>query len=317
VVLIWPFALYHDGPWVVARQLGPETSQYSAIVTQDDEGVIERAERAWTFIIENIKCDVVSLPTVREFSVIDRLFRSARSGWSSRVRVPNYWLAREDFPDWDQYQKSRSSRKRLDLSRRRRRFGELGGVVFEASLKGAAYQEVIGWLLDQKLAWLKRTGMQNEWLNSPHYEKFLRAFGSSDAPSGVLLSVLRQNGKLIAVHLGCVGRSSMECLIHTYDPEYSRFSPGMLLIEDVVKWCIDRGLGYDLRIGNEWYKSYFCDHQADTIHYRIARSQFGKIYVARYAMTHAGQRLRAQISGRIPRRVRSILKGSNRVASGH
>jgi len=62
--------------------------------------------------------------------------------------------------------------------------------------------------------------------------------------AGVLrIFVLECNGVTIAISVNFVERGTMMAFLTTYDREFERGSPGMLLLVDYVCWSIDHGLG--------------------------------------------------------------------------
>jgi len=175
-------------------------------------------------------------------------------------------------------------------------------------LKGEAYHEVLGWLLDRKRNWLRMKGRNNDWVQSCEYESFLQAFNDSLRPDGMRLFALRLNGKLIAAELGCVGHSVIELFLSGYDPEFAQFSPGSLLLHHILKWSFNHHLVVDIRIGDEEYKRYISNDRVRTIHYRVALNGFGAAYLA----THTGARglhyLRNQMAAHVPKHLRVWIK---------
>jgi CelD/BcsL family acetyltransferase involved in cellulose biosynthesis len=76
---------------------------------------------------------------------------------------------------------------------------------------------------------------------------------------GVLrIFVLELDGVVVAVSINFVQRNSMMAFVTTYDPQYERASPGMLLINDYIMWSFDQGLAMvDFLCGAEAFKLRF------------------------------------------------------------
>jgi len=55
-------------------------------------------------------------------------------------------------------------------------------------------------------------------------------------------------------------------MVTSFDPEYGRYSPGMLLIEDVTQWSFENGLTFDMRPLRLEYK----ERWANTLTQRIS-----------------------------------------------
>ena len=79
------------------------------------------------------------------------------------------------------------------------------------------------------------------------------------ARAGLLrIFVLESDGRLIAVSVNFVQRGTMMAFVTTYDPDFSRASPGMVLMMDYIRWALDNGLHtVDFLCGAEAFKQRF------------------------------------------------------------
>lgn len=94
--------------------------------------------------------------------------------------------------------------------------------------------------LDQLIAWkraqLLATG-QTDLFETDWTLRLIRAlFESRDPDFGATLFTLRIGQKLAAVHLHLRGRKTIHGWLIAHDPEFERYSPGILLFQDILRW---------------------------------------------------------------------------------
>jgi CelD/BcsL family acetyltransferase involved in cellulose biosynthesis len=66
----------------------------------------------------------------------------------------------------------------------------------------------------------------------------------------------------IAISVNFVQQGTLMAFLTSYDPEYERGSPGMVLLMDYVQWAIDQGLAEtDFLCGSEGFKARFATKQ--------------------------------------------------------
>ena len=67
--------------------------------------------------------------------------------------------------------------------------------------------------------------------------------------------LIQRAGTIIAGSVNAIDGTSMLALFATYDPEYERGSPGILLMTEYTKWALDQGIEeVDYLLGAERYK---------------------------------------------------------------
>lgn len=181
-----------------------------------------------------------------------------------------------------------------DTRRRRRRLAERGTVAVDMPQSQAERQEVLRAAAALKSQQWVRENMR-DWFAIPAYLDFYRAL-TAKPPAGVDLHVscLRVDGQVVAAHWGVVWRGRFYYLIAAYDEAWGGYSPGRLLTEDLVAWCIaERTLRvFDFTAGAEAYKRGWTDQTMALYALIAGRSVTGTAYVAFRRLREALKRQR-------------------------
>ena len=99
--------------------------------------------------------------------------------------------------------------------------------------------------------------------------------------SGVLGFALDLDARPIAGGICLVSNSTLEFFVSALDPAYSKFSPGNLLIEDIVRWCLPRGLDFDFRLTADPYKLRWMDRAIPFAYYDVGQKLRGACVAVR------------------------------------
>jgi CelD/BcsL family acetyltransferase involved in cellulose biosynthesis len=88
--------------------------------------------------------------------------------------------------------------------------------------------------------------------------------GSRDPTCTGLLTSVRAGDQLVAAHFGLLGTDRLSWWFPTYNPEFARYSPGLILLLDIIAEAAKRGLrmvdlgrgehGYKLRVTSRFYE---------------------------------------------------------------
>ena len=99
----------------------------------------------------------------------------------------------------------------------------------------------------------------------------------------VNFSYLKANNSIIATHLGVVYKNIFYWLLPTFDKEnWGKYSPGSLILEDLIKWSIKNKLEtFDLTIGKETYKNLWSNSKINL--YRMNEGVLGNINIEQLA----------------------------------
>ena len=149
--------------------------------------------------------------------------------------------------------RARSKDVLAQTARRRRKLGrEIGDVVFEwDDIDPATLDTLLMW----KSAQYRETGVWDRF-DQPWIVDVVRMLAKtrSEGLTGVT-ATLRAGKELVAVHFGLLGRDRLAWWFPAYDPRFASYSPGLLLLLDVVADSAARGLRIvDLGRGEHHYK---------------------------------------------------------------
>ncbi|TPM41600.1 GNAT family N-acetyltransferase [Mesorhizobium sp. B2-3-4] len=150
------------------------------------------------------------------------------------------------------------SKKARQNYRRGRKFMEEGGALRFRLLDASEPREpVLARVATLKRLWLARHGRASDLFDQG--SPVLAALVSVLADLGLLrIFVLELDGKIVAVSINFEQHGTMMAFVTTYDPEYERASPGMVLMMDYIQWSLDRGLDtIDFLCGGEDFKRRF------------------------------------------------------------
>lgn len=213
--------------------------------------------------------DVIEVPFVRHDSQIQKAL--VRLG---AFNIPNpldaYALEMRGADSFDALLQTYSANFRANLKQKRKRLKKLGTLNFELPEDYDSCAQTIDWVVDEKRRWLLRQDKQSPWLGKDEAVRFFRAASMRRSEFGrVGFFRLMLDGKPIAAFLATIDRSRVEMLTTSFDPEYGRFSPGMLIIEDVARWCLERGLDFDMRVLHMDYKERWANAVTSRVRYRV------------------------------------------------
>jgi CelD/BcsL family acetyltransferase involved in cellulose biosynthesis len=157
-----------------------------------------------------------------------------------------------------------SSESRKKLRHKERKLGELGTVRFAEASTHAEAHLVLEAFLDQKKARFAALGLPNPFLD-PSVLAFLKAGAVEPLrdghPAPVSLFSMVAGERILAVFGGVIhaGRFSGMFTSFDADPAVSKFSPGDILLLNLVKAMCARGLThFDLGVGDAAYKGDYC-----------------------------------------------------------
>jgi CelD/BcsL family acetyltransferase involved in cellulose biosynthesis len=157
-----------------------------------------------------------------------------------------------------------------DCAKKRRKLErDLGEVVFTAdSGSNADFATLIGWKRARYRASgqvdIFRVGWPLELLEN----LFQRPLGEI---SGKLFT-LHVGGRLLAAHYALCDGHALHAWFIGHDQELSRYSPGVMLITDILRWAADQGLAeFDLGTGDYRFKQSLASRRREVAYGFVGR----------------------------------------------
>jgi CelD/BcsL family acetyltransferase involved in cellulose biosynthesis len=193
------------------------------------------AKSGLPLVLDRVPETSPSLPALRRAFAGKALIRQRGEGSAPYLLL--------DDATWTDPEQRLSSRRRSDLRRARRRAEQLGKVTTEILLPRP---EQVDPLLDvafeiEQASWKGDT--QTALACDPQRAEFFRRFAKAAAQAGRLrICFLRIDDRPVAMQIATVHGGGFWLLKIGYDNEFSRCSPGMLLLSDTIAYAAREGL---------------------------------------------------------------------------
>ncbi|MDX3808909.1 GNAT family N-acetyltransferase [Bosea thiooxidans] len=180
-----------------------------------------------------------------------------------------------------------SKKTRQNYRRGRKFMEEAGEVRFRLMTPEEPLEPVLDRVAALKRKWLQRHGHASDLFDEG--SPALPALVGEMARLGILrVFVLECAGAVVAVSINLVQRDRMMAFVTTYDPDFERSSPGMVLMMDYIQWSIDQGLAMvDFLCGGEDFKRRFATRSETLDSLLGARTLLGRLAMLADGAGHA------------------------------
>jgi hypothetical protein len=221
-----------------------------------------RVVTRWPFLdfVEPLPEDEPGLPTrTLGYLPLASVLTQPAQGWKPEEHGPG--VEPSPFVDWTRFARwedfvalvqGRIGNLFPDSRRKRRKLErDVGPIRF---LFHDERPEVLDTCVRWKSAQYIATGLRNMFADGRNVELFRRL-----AAAGLVrVSSLHAGDRLVAVHLGALHERRCYWWVPAYDPELGRYSPGRLMLEDLLEHSYRSGHAeWDFLIGNEDYKWHY------------------------------------------------------------
>ncbi len=186
-----------------------------------------------------------------------------------------------------QWFEQQSKKTRQNYRRGRKFMEETGELRFRLMEPDEPLQPVLARVAALKRKWLERHGHASDLFDEGSHA--LPALVEEMARLGILhVFVLECACDVVAVSINLVQRDRMMAFVTTYDPEFERGSPGMVLMMDYIQWSIDHGLRMvDFLCGGEDFKRRFATRSETLGSFVGARTLLGRLALLADGAGHA------------------------------
>lgn len=252
-------------PLAIGRRKGLRLLEWAAGSYVDYGDILAAPEcsttsliRLWRMLSTMGGYDIAFLNRLSPDATAHRLTAPAvRTGFRPNHRSEASYRVTGDWTNGAAWFNAQSKKTRQNYRRSVKGLQESGEVRFRLVGDGEPLQPILERVAVLKRKWLATHGRQSELFDegAPILAALVRAL----ADQGLLrIFVLECNGVVIAVSINFVQRRTMMAFVTTYDPDFSKGSPGMVLMMDYIAWSIDQGLPVvDFLCGAEAFKERF------------------------------------------------------------
>ncbi|TPJ66502.1 GNAT family N-acetyltransferase [Mesorhizobium sp. B2-7-1] len=187
-----------------------------------------------------------------------------------------------------------SKKGRQNYRRGRKLMEESGALRFRLLDAEEPREPVLERVATLKRLWLARHGRASDLFDKG--SPVLAALISVLADLGLLrIFVLELDDTIVAVSINFEQQGTMMAFVTTYDPEYERASPGMVLMMDYIQWSFDRGLAtIDFLCGGEDFKRRFATQSVTLSSMMGARGLRGNLAALADQVSHVSKSWRTR-----------------------
>jgi CelD/BcsL family acetyltransferase involved in cellulose biosynthesis len=296
LVAVWPLLVSRKGPLRLASPLAA-SSEYCPFLVHPEAD----AEAVWLAIAGLLarerRVDALRLVNVRHDTAPGQCLSRSQPSAATLYETPTRFVSADELADWKAFRGRLSRKTRETLGYRRRRFCEAATVTFREATQPDERAAAWEWLLEKKRRWAKQRGIDSPWLFAKRFDRFTRAaLDVLGARGARRMFILEADGAIAAAALVSVDQARVEGFILGYDEAFSAFSPGRLLSEDCLRWASERGLGFDLRLGDDMHKQEWPSNAALTTTYAVPLTAAGHVLIAGLRLVHTLRRNRERKS---------------------
>ena len=179
------------------------------------------------------------------------------------------------------FQEKLKPKLRADTRRQRRRLSEIGTLKFQVIDESDKHALALDVMIEQKRQRYRNTGVPDILAHSAVQQFYMELSNRFSGIGRIHFSVLMLNEEILATHWGAIHRDRFYFLMPTFaEGKWGGYSPGRLLLENLVEWCIQNGLKvFDFTIGGEEYKKDWCDSEMPQFEHLRATTPLGLFYV--------------------------------------
>ncbi len=163
-----------------------------------------------------------------------------------------------------------------DINYQKNRLGKIGDLKFNFVKNKKEKKDVLRFIVKNKIIQYQKTNAWNLFkINA--YKKF---FILCNLKPNINLSYLTLDKNIIAAHSGYIYDQTFYYLFPTYDLKYKKYSPGKILLHNLIEHCVEKELSYfDFTIGSEDYKKNWSNNKIKSCMTLKSLNGLGFVYI--------------------------------------
>lgn len=278
-IALFPFCLHRFLGIRVIKFLGGSQADYNAPIFLPDRLTPQGFIEIWNAMLE-----ILPAHDVRYFTRIPEYLDATNNLLFFNVankKIDGVAYSLKLAPSWKDFERHLSRKLLKDNARMIRRLSEIGVVEILEVKSEEQYQKLVEATILQKTRRYLETGVRNIFSNNSVRQFYTGLYASVAGEPKVHLTALKVGDQILATHLGVYDRGRYYYLFPTFDVgALSKYSPGRLLLEYLVKSAIKKGLDvFDFTVGVEAYKQQWCDSEMRLYRILEANTLQGHFYM--------------------------------------
>jgi CelD/BcsL family acetyltransferase involved in cellulose biosynthesis len=198
---------------------------------------------------------------------------------------------------WDAWVAGRSKSFRSGLKYDRKQLSRIGEVRLEKIDDPLEIERMVAWIFDVKRRSLRAHGIDKSWVFGPDGQNLFTEVTKTSG--GVNVHALMAGETIAAAAVVFQSSGLMEYYTTSYNHDLHVYSPGNLLLEDLVKVCLETRSVLDFRITGEAYKIRWATGAKRFDSYIIATSWRGALPVINHIRSRAEVRMKIAIKAKL------------------
>lgn len=311
LVGLWPFVVFRKGLYAEAVPLaGGGCEEYGGPLIRSGADVDAVSD---IFVSGLPKVgDYVPLYNLPQHHRVTRAVLG-RSTTGTFDKVPAPYIDFSPYGNFDEYMASLSKALRSDAKYQAKRLDKIG-ATFQLLENTDEIRSTIEWIISQKRQWVIENGKNvagpnGRWLMSDESLRFFVDAANNKHDTGAVgIFAIKSQDQIIAAAICLIDKELVEYYITTYDPKWSVYSPGKVLVLKIAGWAFDSGRNFDFRMTAAAYKDSWANAERTVVSAMIAATPMGLPPVWKTKMRKAEGRLRQAVGKALPRQWVARLK---------
>jgi CelD/BcsL family acetyltransferase involved in cellulose biosynthesis len=162
-----------------------------------------------------------------------------------------------------------------EFTRTRKKLLENNTIKFE-HVSAINFKNLINIIISNKISFLNKRKIFHSINNifTSFFEKL-----SETNTNNLMISLFKINNEIIAANLGVIQNKRFYYLLPViFSDKFKSFSPGKLLIYELINWCKENNIAvFDFGIGEEVYKKYWSNYSINMYRYLSFKGMKGLI----------------------------------------
>lgn len=248
LVALLPLRISTGAAGRVATGLGEPFQQYSEMLLAPGYDGAAALRLMIAALRADARPDAIMLRKVR----VDSTLHAAMAGFATSGHASPFVAAEAGaapfvdlapYPDFADFHATVSFKSRKNLRNARNRLARNGELTVLVDDQGEGLAAAIAGSHAGRLDWLDREGQVSRAFADPAFETFLAALAKPEVTGlGVIAVTIKAGDTPVAYQWGFVHKKRYYAYIASWAPEYEEFSPGKMIMEEVLRACHARGI---------------------------------------------------------------------------